>query len=183
MQLAMSGTCLAVGQGVWISFLVTILVNQMGMSLTMAGFYFSLMQASGVFGRIFLGWISDRLGSGRLTLRLAIMASAATTLCLPFLSPDWSVLSLSLLCAVAGLTVTSWNGVQIAEIAQLAPPEKVQEASSGATLVLFVGYVAGPAGFAALASLTGSMMVGLYVTVLVIASGLLILPARRPQQA
>ena len=73
MRVAMSGTCLALGQGVWISFLVTILVNQMSMSLTMAGLYFSLMQGAGVFGRIVLGWASDRLGSGRLTLRLAMI--------------------------------------------------------------------------------------------------------------
>ena len=180
MRVAMSGTCLALGQGVWISFLVTILVNQMSMSLTMAGLYFSLMQGAGVFGRIVLGWASDRLGSGRLTLRLAMISSALTTLCLPFVTPEWSLLSITILCIVAGITVTSWNGVQIAEITQLAPPHQVREASSGATLVLFIGYVAGPAGFALLTSLTGSIPFGLYVTSLIIACGLLILPARRP---
>lgn len=181
MQVAMSGTCLAVGQGVWISFLVTILVHQMGMSLTMAGVYFSVMQGAGVFGRILLGWVSDRLGSGRLTLRLAMVFSALTTLCLPFVTPEWSLAAIGALCAVAGITVTSWNGVQIAEIAQLAPPDQVREASSGATLVLFVGYVAGPAGFALLTALTGSLPFGLYVTTAIIACGLLILPPRRPE--
>ncbi len=180
MQVAMSGTCLAVGQGIWISFLVTILVNKMSMSLTMAGLYFAIMQGAGVFGRVLLGWASDRLGSGRLTLRLAMICSALTTLCLPFVTPEWSLLGITLLCIVAGITVTSWNGVQIAEIAQLAPSHQVHEASSGATLVLFVGYVAGPAGFALLTSLTGSIPFGLYVTSIIIACGLLILPAKRP---
>lgn len=182
MQVAMSGTCLAVGQGVWISFLVTILVTRMGMNLTTAGYYFSLMQAAGVVGRVLLGWVSDRLGSGRLTLRLAMVASALTTLCLTFVAPDWSVWSIATLCTIAGITVTSWNGVQIAEIAQLAPPDQVREASSGATLVLFIGYVAGPAGFALLTSLTNSLTVGLYVTALIIGFGLLILPARKSRQ-
>ena len=104
----------------------------------------------------------------RLTLRLAMICSALTTLCLPFVTPEWSLLGITLLCIVAGITVTSWNGVQIAEIAQLAPSHQVHEASSGATLVLFVGYVAGPAGFALLTSLTGSIPFGLYVTSIII---------------
>jgi hypothetical protein len=109
-----------------------------------------------------------------------MICSALTTLCLPFVTPEWSLLGITLLCIVAGITVTSWNGVQIAEIAQLAPSHQVHEASSGATLVLFVGYVAGPAGFALLTSLTGSIPFGLYVTSIIIACGLLILPAKRP---
>jgi hypothetical protein len=56
---------------------------------------------------------------------------------------------------VAGVTVSSWNGLQVAEIARYAPAQRLSEAASGATLLVFMGYVIGPAACAALVSLTG----------------------------
>ena len=178
-KLALSGTCLAVGQGVWIAFLVTLLVRNLGMSLTAAGVYFSIMQITGVFGRILLGFVADRLGSGRETLRLNAVLSVLTTIALFFLGPDWPIWSIALLCGVAGITVTSWNGVQIAEIARLVPIEHVREASSGATLILFCGYIIGPAGFATLMTLTGGVEAGLITTCLIISCAALLLPRHR----
>jgi MFS family permease len=37
----------------------------------------------------------------------------------------------------------------MAEIAGLAPPKRIADATSGSTLVVFLGYVAGPSLFAA----------------------------------
>ena len=47
----------------------------------------------------------------------------------------------------------------MAEIARLAPPDKVAVATSGSTLFVFVGYVAGPALFSVLVTLTGGWLV------------------------
>jgi MFS family permease len=179
LKLALSGTCLAVGQGVWIAFLVTLLVRLLGMSLTTAGLYFSIMQVTGVFGRILLGFIADRLGSGRTTLRLNAVFSVLTTIALMFLSPDWPLWAVALLCGCAGVTVTSWNGVQIAEIARLAPLEHLREASSGATLILFCGYIIGPVGFALTMALTGGIMTGLIGTCVLISLSLLLMPKEK----
>ena len=178
-KLALSGTCLAVGQGVWIAFLVTLLVKLLGMSLTTAGLYFSIMQITGVFGRILLGFIADRLGSGRTTLRLNAVLSALTTFALIFLDQDWPLWAIATLCGTAGVTVTSWNGVQIAEIARLAPLEHLREASSGATLILFCGYIIGPVGFALSMAWTGGVVVGLLATCVLISLSLLLMPAER----
>jgi MFS-type transporter involved in bile tolerance (Atg22 family) len=180
-KLALSGTCMAVGQGVWISFLVTLLVRLLGMSLTTAGLYFSIMQITGVFGRILLGFIADRLGSGRATLRLTAVLSVLTTLALIFMDKDWPHWAIALLCGTAGVTVTSWNGVQIAEIARLAPLDHLREASSGATLILFCGYIIGPVGFALSMALTGGVLVGLIATCVLISLSLLLLPKERTQ--
>jgi hypothetical protein len=51
------------------------------------------------------------------------------------------------LAVLAGLTVASWNGVQFAEVARLAPPETLNETMTGATLLLLLAYVVGPALF------------------------------------
>jgi hypothetical protein len=53
------------------------------------------------------------------------------------------------------VTVSSWNGVQIAEIARRAPRELVGETAAGSTILIFLGYVAGPSAFAALVAATG----------------------------
>ncbi len=66
-----------------------------------------------------------------------------------------------LLSAIAGVTVTSWNGVQLSEVARACPPGRVREASAGATLVIFLGYVVGPTAFALLLAATGRYDVGL----------------------
>jgi len=154
-KVAFVGACFAVGQGAWFAFLVTYLVSRLGLTLTQAGMVFAVMQASGIFGRMLLGWVSDRLGSGRLTLRLVAVSSAATTIVLASTDGGWSLGALAVLGAIGGITVSSWNGVQIAEAARLAPPGLVAETAAGSTILVFLGYVVGPAAFAALVAATG----------------------------
>ena len=38
----------------------------------------------------------------------------------------------------------------MAEVARVSPPGRVADATAGSTMFIFLGYVAGPAGFAAL---------------------------------
>jgi MFS family permease len=71
-------------------------------------------------------------------------------------TPQWSPFALTLLSAIAGVTMSSWNGIQLAEIAREAPKGKVAETTSGATLVVFIGYVAGPALFGLSLAVSGS---------------------------
>jgi hypothetical protein len=61
----------------------------------------------------------------------------------------------SLLAAVAGFVAASWNGIYLAEVARLVPRDRVSEATSGSTLLTFLGYVAGPAAFALLVKASG----------------------------
>jgi MFS family permease len=154
-RLAFVGACFAIGQGCWFAFLVTYLVVELKFSLTSAGFVFAVMQATGVFGRILLGWVSDRLGSGLLTLRVVAVTSAATSLALALTDPAWPVWATALLAGIGGVTVSSWNGVQIAEVARLAPRHLVGETTAGSTILIFLGYIAGPSAFAALVAETG----------------------------
>jgi MFS family permease len=154
-RLAFVGACFAVGQGCWFAFLVTYLVSGLGLSLTAAGLVFAVMQATGIFGRILLGWASDRLGSGMLTLRAVAVTSAASSVALGLAGPGWPLWMVALLAGVGGVTVSSWNGVQIAEVARLAPRRLVGETTAGSTILIFLGYIVGPSAFAMLVSATG----------------------------
>jgi MFS family permease len=171
-RMAGAGACLAIGQGAWFAFLVTYLVVRLGLTLPAAGAVFAVMQATGIVGRVFLGWLSDRLGSGLATLRYVTLASAASSMVLGFTTTDWSMTSLVILAALSGITVSSWNGVQIAEVARLAAPGRITETAAGATILIFLGYVIGPSAFSALLAVTGRFDWGFMAVGLVTATAL-----------
>lgn len=179
-RMALVGACLSVGQGCWSAFLVTYAVERLGMSLTGAGLLFAVMQGTGVAGRVLLGWASDRTGSGRLILAAVTVGSALTSAALALTDPTWSLSALVALAAVGGITVASWNGVQVAELASLAPRGGVSEASSGGTVLIFLGYVAGPAFFAALVQVTGRYDAGFWAVAAATLGALLGLRPRSP---
>jgi len=68
--------------------------------------------------------------------------------------------------------VASWNGVQFAEVARLAPPETLNETMTGATLLLLLAYVVGPAIFSLFVVSGASFGAAFGVTALVTFSAL-----------
>ncbi len=154
LRISLVGALLAVSQACWFTFSVTYLVVELGMSLSVAGLVFAVMQATSVVGRVLMGWITDRLGSPPATLAFAAVASAATTALLGLSTPAWPVWSLVLLAAVAGVAVASWNGVQIAEVARRSPPGLVGETASGSVILVFISHMVAPAAFAAFVAAT-----------------------------
>lgn len=163
-RMGLAGACLAVGQSAWFAFLVTYLASELGWSLTAAGALFALMQVLSVVGRPLAGYLSDRLGDGVRVLRWLAASSAATTLAFAFCTPQWPAALVVALAAVAGLTVASWNGIQFAEVARLAPPGSLNEAMAGATLLLLGAYVLWPAVFALVLSSGGGFRLGFVLT-------------------
>jgi MFS family permease len=162
-RLTLAGAFLACGQGALFAFLVTYLNDGLGLDLVTSGGVFAMTQLTGIPGRIGLGWLADRRGSGLPVLRLLSLLSAAT-IAIYAVTPQWPVFALILLSAVAGVTVSSWNGIQLAEVAREAPKGRVGETTSGATLVIFLGYVFGPALFGLLLAVTGGYRVPFLVT-------------------
>jgi len=160
LRLAAAGACLAVGQGIWFAYLITFAVSALGYDLRAAGVAFATMQAASVIGRPLLGWLADRFGSPRRLLGLIGLGSGLTSLAMAFVGPGWSYPLFCALAAVAGICVSSWNGVQLSEIARACPSHLVREASAGATLIIFLGYVAAPSVFALLLTLTGRFDIG-----------------------
>ena len=121
LKLSIAGSLLAATQSCWFTFSVIYLVERLDLSLNMAGLVFAVMQATGVVGRITLGWIADRSGSATLTLSLAAIGSSITTALLGFSTSEWPLWAIIAIAAAAGATAASWNGVQIAEVARRSP--------------------------------------------------------------
>lgn len=146
----------AICQGCLFSMTVTWLVETRGMTLVQAGSTFAAMQVAGVVARILLGWLADR--TGRATRNLVVQAfvaagSVVALALLPAGAPGWL---LGAICALAGFVGASWNGISLAEVARVAPPDRVSDVTAGSTLFIFLGYVAGPSAFSGLVTLSGS---------------------------
>jgi MFS family permease len=171
----------AIAQGCLFSFTVTWLVEQRGFDLVLAGSVFAGMQLAGVVARILLGWVADRTGNALANLVLQGLIAGASILALALLPAEAGFWPLALICVLTGFFGASWNGISLAEVARLAPPGKVADATAGSTIFIFLGYVAGPSIFATLVSLTGSWVLPqvLVAVQLLLVSALIGLTLRR----
>lgn len=144
----------AITQGALYSFSVTYL-NQRGLSLAAAGFAFACLQASGTVARILLGWVADRTGRAALNLVIQAFLAAAAVTAYALVPADAPLAVIAAMAGVAGFFGASWNGIYLAEVARLAPPGAVADATAGSTMLCFMGYVIGPTLFAAAVPLLG----------------------------
>jgi MFS family permease len=154
--LTYAGFCFAIAQGTLFAFLVTYLTTEIGVTLAVAGTLFATTQVVGVFARVIMGWVADRLGSGVRALILLSIGSTVMMLVMAAIAPGWSYALMMTAAALAGFAVASWNGVYLSEVAQAVPSERVGDATSGSTFFTFVGYVVGPSVFATMVSAIGS---------------------------
>lgn len=150
-------------QGSLFSFTVTWLVEAKGFSLTAAGSLFAAMQVAGVVGRLGLGWAADRLGDATRSLAIHGLFAAGLSLAWVLYGPQAHGALALLLAVGAGFTAASWNGIFLAEVARVAPPDRVAEASSGAIMLCFLGYLTAPTAFAWTVTATGSWVLPYFV--------------------
>ena len=136
------------------TFAVTYLVVVLGLSLSVAGLVFAVMQATSVIGRMALGWIADHAASSTTTLAIASVGSALSTIAFGLADPGWPGWAFIALAAVAGFSVSGWNGVQIAEVARRSPPDLIGECAAGAVILVFMSNMLAPVAFAAFVAVT-----------------------------
>jgi len=141
--LTVAVACFACAQGCLLAFFVTQLTVELGFSLAVAGAAFSVMQISGTFSRVIMGWLADRIGSAK-TLLLLALVSTVMLLLQALISQDWPTYLILLMGGVFGVTTISWNGVYLAEAGRLAPLGRAGDATSASMFFLFIGISLGP---------------------------------------
>lgn len=166
-------------QNSFAAFLVTYLHARLGMTLVLAGFVLTVSQVAGAIGRLIWGTLTDRfmdpyrlLGSLGIGMSVCAVLTASFTLAWPF----WLIVAVGV---AFGATTTAWNGVFLAQIATLAPPGRVSEATGGSQFYTFAGTTTMPAVFSIVLNATGSFAIGyLALAVLTFVCGLWILAPR-----
>lgn len=146
-------------QTVFTSYFIIYLV-EVGYSLSLAGFVFSVAMFVAVPCRILWGWLGSTFLSPRSMLGGLAFGMAASTLVIGFFSSAWPVLLLVAVASGLSATAMSWHGVLLAEAARLAPAGMRGMATGG---VLSYGQIGGlvlPLAYSALLYATGSHGLG-----------------------
>jgi predicted MFS family arabinose efflux permease len=118
------------------------------------------MNVAGVFARIALGYASDGLINPQTLLAmLAGFGVCALALLLTFAS-QLPLAAVLVLAGIIGATISGWNGVLMAELARLAPPDLVGSVSAAAITCIYLGYMIGPIATSAMVGLSGSYLWG-----------------------
>lgn len=142
----MAAACIgfAVVQGAVNAFAVSYLHAGLGLSLELAGMLFAVQQGASVAGRVVLGPLADWIGSPRPVLIALACGSATAAALMGSLIATWPVITLIAASFFIGFMVSTWNGLYLAEVANLAPPERVSEATAATTFFVFTTYMATP---------------------------------------
>jgi len=154
--LAGAACCFGAVQLAVTTFLVAMLVDELGLSLIVAGAVLAAHQVAGVVGRMFWGAVADRVGDGGRTLMVIAGISAASTLVCVVLTPASPFALVITLFVLLGLSAVGWNGVFQAEVALRAPAGRAGNATAGVMVMAFVGVFGGPPLFTAVHELTAS---------------------------
>ena len=142
------------------SFIVVHLTETLHWTLVAAGFALTAATVGGVAGRIGWGYVADHLLAPRRVLALIGLIAGVCGVGLAAADATWPAPVIVALALVFGATAIGWNGVQLAEVARLAPPGAAGKVTGATGFVTFAGVVIGPPSFALLSSLTGSYRSG-----------------------
>ncbi len=157
-------------QGSTFSFLTTYLTDGLGLTLAVAGAIYSLMQLSSFAGRVIVGIIADRLGSIRLMLTIMAVASCSAAIMMAQFDSSWPRVLLFAGAGLTGVCVATWNGLFLAEVAMLVPPEEIGEATASSTFFTFVAYMVTPPLFGTLVWFAGYSAAYYSVAIMVLAA-------------
>jgi MFS family permease len=139
-----AGMGLSAVHGAVTGFFVLFLTVGQNMPLARAGQLFAVLQTWGMLGRIVFGFVADRIGSPLPLLRIQAPMSALCALITAAFSADWSLAAQLAAASLIGLSVGTWNGLYLAEIARLADPAAVGRATAGAAFFGFSTYMIVP---------------------------------------
>lgn len=139
-----------------VAYLVIFLTDSFALSLVLAGMVMAASQLASVAGRIAWGVFADRVATRRATLGMLGVGMGLSALLALAAGPQWPLWGLFAFAMALGATAVGWNGVFLAEVARLAPRDRVSDATGGSSFFTFLGVVLTPPLFHLLFSVTSS---------------------------
>jgi MFS family permease len=176
----LSAACIgfAAVQGATTAFFVTFMTAGLGFSLTFAGTLYAMLLAASVAGRIVLGFVADWFGSPRPVLSALAVLSVISSLLIAAMSAEWSTPLVFAVVLFVGFSISTWNGLYLAEIAILAP-DSVSEATAATTFFVFSTYMVTPPIAGLIISLFGYRAVFLVTACVAVSSAAILFTGRR----
>jgi sugar phosphate permease len=140
------------------TFAVVALVEELKFDQVEAGAIFSATLAASVVGRIFWGWLADRLRNGVVVLFIIVAGILFGSVFAYGLRPDTPPLAIVAVFVLLGMTAIGWNGVLIAEAVRLSPSHRVADAIATLVGFSYLGVLLGPSLFVAAIDRTGGVL-------------------------
>lgn len=129
------------------SYLVSFMVEDISISIVLAGMALSAASIGGMCGRLFWGMFADWIHSPRLTLAILGFLMAAMLVTVGFFTPETATVLLLGVCFCLGASAIGWNGVYLAHVARIAPEGKAGVATGGTLFFTFAGAIFLPLAF------------------------------------
>jgi len=150
------------------AFLVTFAVERLGFAHIAAGRLLAIAQFGGLVGRLFWGLVAVKSVPSRSLLAGLGLGMSAAALAIGLAGPHLDYTALAIIAFLFGMTASGWNGVFLAEITRLAPPDRVGEATGAVLTASYAGLLISPAIIASTAmmgtlSLSYAVLAGLTV--------------------
>jgi MFS family permease len=177
-RLALASLAFSAIQLCFSAFVVTFLTERVGLALVAADAVMAAAQAAGIAGRILWGWVADRFMSARALLMILGLAMGVTGAVTGLITDAWPVGAIAGVTMLLGASALGWNGVYLAEVAQLAPSGAAGAATGGALSLTFLGVVIGPPLFSAVVTASGSYRPAFFAAALAAAAAALTLARR-----
>jgi len=152
-DLTIAATCLAAAQMALATYLVVYLWREVGLTEAAAGLVFSVLHFSGVIARIGLGFVADRFDSAKWLLVGISLGLLISLIAIGRFDSGWSLLAVYAVVSLAGATGNGWVGLYYAELARLAPPDRIAEITGASQFFTYIGLLLGPVIFGTLLAL------------------------------
>jgi MFS family permease len=154
--MSIAGACLCFVQICVSTYTVVTFVEELGYGLVQAGLVLTASQVGGVFGRLFWGWVADRVRDCPAVLSVLSAIMVGGFLLAFSVTAGWPVVVVWALFFLLGATSSGWNGAYLAEVARLSPPRLVSHATGGSLAFVNAGKLLAPIVFVQVYALTRS---------------------------
>jgi MFS family permease len=177
-----AGMAFALTQTAVTTFSYLYLLEVAHVSPLVAGVFVSNLHLTALFGRPFLGWLTDRVGNPQGVLAGIALVTVAAMLALVQVGPEtprWLLVPLAVACGISG---QCWNSVFVTAMSFRVETGELAELNGRAFGFLSIGWMASPPLIWALIELTGGYFVPLMAVAAlngVAAAVLLAAPERR----
>lgn len=165
-DLALGMFCFVGLQGLFGSYFVTYISENMGRSLEGANHIFSVAMTTAIVARILWGWVGSALMPARRVIAYLAAVMVVAAVGMGLVRREWSDLAIAAVAILYCISALSWHGLMMAEIARLAPAGRVGPVTGAALACAGAGMMSYPMLYALLLEATGDPTLGFFIAAL-----------------
>lgn len=175
--ITISAMLLSGSQAILNTFIVLYSYEALGLSLVLAGFLLGIAEFGGAVGRIWWGWLSDNLFSGKRLIILLIISVlvAGQTIITSLISAGTPFYIICIIIFFFGLGASGFNGIWMNATSEVVLPAYSGTATGISITISSWGAILFPPLFGMIREITGSYFLGWWLVVLLMIISIIVL--------